>query len=791
MNLNDLKAILEKNGASEEVLEAVQKLIDAQGPDAAQDIDLSSFIATLPPSVAAELQAVIEPAAGDAVDLHGRFQDAMYMQMPHVDLKSGEPMGDEMSTQSGGELSIEGALNLAELEALPDEEIQGDLDPDAPMMAMMMKFAKVAGSFDDDITHSFNLEVRSITGEGNNVLHPEYGTSASTFITISGYQYGDGFSTPNDADRPSARAISNEIFAQNGNVFNTKEISNFLWVWGQFLDHDINLTRESKTEDYSIKVPTGDIYFDPANTGTKTITLTRSAYADGTGTDADNPRLQVNKITAFIDASNVYGSTAEVQASLRDEGGKLLLSEGDLLPVGTGDRGVEFKAGDERANENAGLTSIHTMFAREHNFWVDKIAAENPTYTDEQLYQAAKAIVEAEIQHVTYNEFLPLLLGQNALSEYKGYNPDINPQITTEFATAAFRVGHTMLSSDIYRMQESGDESEFGHMTLQNAFFRPDLIMSQGGIDEIVRGLGASYSQGIDAQIIDDVRNFLFGPPGSGGFDLVSLNIQRGRDHGIADFNSVREAYGLDPIASFEDLTQDAVLSEKLTALYGDISHLDLWVGGLLEDAYQDALVGETFYTIILDQFTRLRDGDRFWYEARFDEDVLDVIRDTSLSDIIMRNTNIEHLQDDIFSALHRVMGGEGNNVIEGSEHGDLLIGLGGNDVLHGGAGKDTMYGGDGHDVYVFDTTAGGIDMIRDFDVNEDQIDISALLTAYDPLSDAIGDFVITTQSSEGLVIRVDQDGQGSNFAPQDVVLLEGVNTTNPLDLLITQQSLV
>ena len=339
---------------------------------------------------------------------------------------------------------------------------------------------------------------------------------------------------------------------------------------------------------------------------------------DGTGDELGDPRLQINEITAFIDASNVYGSTEEVNALLRGEGGTLKMSAGDLLPVKLGDRGAEFLAGDVRSNENVGLTSMHTVFAREHNYRVAELKVQHPEYSDDQLYEMAKAIVEAEIQHITYDEFLPLLLGENALTDFAGYDPMIDPQIATEFATAAFRVGHSMLSSDIFRLQEDGDESDFGHLTLQTAFFRPDIVMTQGGIDQILRGLGGSESQAIDASIIDDVRNFLFGPPGAGGFDLASLNIQRGRDHGLPDFNSVRESYGLDALENFADLTSDMELVSKLEALYGTIDHLDLWVGGLIEAPHAGGLVGETFFTIIADQFTRLRDGDRFWYEERF-----------------------------------------------------------------------------------------------------------------------------------------------------------------------------
>lgn len=635
------------------------------------------------------------------------------------------------------------------------------------------------GGDNDNNNNNNNFEAREVDGSNNNLTHPELGKSGTNFTTTSGYAYDDGYSTPNDDDRPSARAVSNELFAQGGNIYNTHDMSNFLWVWGQFLDHDMSLTREGHGEEYDINVPTGDIYFDPYATGTQVIDLTRSGYADGTGTDAANPRQQVNELTSFIDASNVYGATAEKNAELRDVGGKLKLSNGDLLPIVMGEHGPEFLAGDVRANENVALTSMHTIFAREHNYWVDQIAIKHPEYSDEQLYQHARAIIEAEIQHISYDEFLPALLGKNALAEYTGYNASIDPRIATEFATAAFRVGHTMLSSDIYRMQENGQGSEYGNLSLQEAFFRPDTVMNQGGIDEILRGLTSSYAQNIDSQIIDDVRNFLFGPPGAGGFDLVSLNIQRGRDHGLPDYNSVRESYGLDPVDSFEQLTDNPELVAKLTALYGDISNLDLWVGGLLEPSFGDAMIGETFYTIIVDQFTRLRDGDRFWYEERLDDDTVATVNHTSLSDIIMRNSDVAYLQDDIFAMKYRMGGDDSDNVLHGSNNEDLIVGFGGDDIIYGHDGADVLYGGEGADLFVFDVITDAMDIIRDFNVNEDRISLEGLIEGFGScIQGSLDRFIFTTQQEDGLKISV---GNSINDNRQDIVLLEDVRTDHAL----------
>jgi len=507
------------------------------------------------------------------------------------------------------------------------------------------------------ITDNLIEDVRSLDGTGNNLLNSLWGSTDTQLLRAAQNDYQDNLSEPAGEDRPSAREISNEVFAQSESTLNDRYLTDFVWQWGQFLDHDIDLTEGSDPpEAFDIDVPTGDPYFDPTGSGTATISLGRSIYDDSTGTSDLNPREQINEITAFIDGSNVYGSDEQRADALRTfEGGKLKTSSGDLLPFN--EEGLEnaggtsdslFIAGDIRANEQVGLTAMHTLFVREHNWWADQIAEENPGLTDEEIYQQARSIVIAEMQAITYNEFLPALLGEDALGPYFGYDDTIDPSIANEFSTAAYRFGHSMLSSEILRLNEDGTTADEGNLSLRNMFFSPDEIIDNG-IDSLLLGLASQKAQEIDSQVVDDIRNFLFGAPGSGGFDLASLNIQRGRDHGLADFNTVREAYGLEPATSFDQITSDPELVATLEDLYGTVDNIDLWVCGLAEDHVEGSSMGETFSTILVDQFERLRSGDRFWYENVFAGRELNEINETTLSEIIVRNTEITTLQENVF----------------------------------------------------------------------------------------------------------------------------------------------
>ena len=500
-------------------------------------------------------------------------------------------------------------------------------------------------------------EARTIDGSDNNVVNPDWGSAETQLIRETTVEYGDGISSLAGPNRPSAREISNYISDQPESVTNDRNLTDFVWQWGQFIDHDIDLTHGANpAEDASIEVPLGDPYFDPFNTGTQTIGLNRSNYDVTTG--ITDPRQQINSITSFVDGSMVYGSDEVRAAALRSfEGGRLATSEGDLLPYNEdgldnagGPSDTLFLAGDVRANEQAGLTAMHTLFVREHNLQADKISASHDDLTDEEIYQKARAIVIAEIQAITYNEYLPALLGKKALSKYEGYDPSVNPSISNVFSTAAYRFGHSMLSPNLLRVNEYGTTADEGDLPLRDAFFNPNAI-SDNDIDSLLRGLASQTAQEIDTLVIDDVRNFLFGPPGSGGFDLESLNIQRGRDHGLADYNQTRIDFGLEPVVNFSDITSDPELAMKLEVLYGDVNDVDVWVGGLAEDHVRGSSMGELFSVIIIDQFERLRDGDRFWYENTFSKHQVKEIDRTSLSDIIQRNSDVSNIQDNVFIA--------------------------------------------------------------------------------------------------------------------------------------------
>jgi hypothetical protein len=421
-------------------------------------------------------------------------------------------------------------------------------------------------------------------------------------------------------------------------------------------------------ESLPIPVPTGDPHFDPMSTGSKTIPFTRAVVEPGTGTSAANPRQFLNNVTSFIDASMVYGSNEVRARALRtlDGTGHLKTSAGDNLPrndaetfpnglvemanEGPMPNSMMPVAGDVRAGEVPTLTAMHTLWLREHNRYADEVKAAHPRWTDDQIYEAARRWVGALIQQITYQEFLPAILGANPLPAYTSYDSGVDPSISALFSTAAYRLGHTLQSGSIQRLDANGQSLPGGPLLIRNAFFNPNPLRDDG-LDAYLRGMAAGRAQEFDMQVIDDLRNFLFGPPDAGGLDLVSMNIQRGRDLGLPSYNQAREDRGLARVTTFAEITSNATAATALQAIYGDVNKIDVWVGGLAEDHVAGATVGPLFAAIIQDQFLRSRDGDRFWYEnGQFSDEELTAIRSTMLSSVIARNSGVTGLPANVFT---------------------------------------------------------------------------------------------------------------------------------------------
>ena len=521
--------------------------------------------------------------------------------------------------------------------------------------------------------HGFD---RLIDGTYNHLSDEERGSTGEPLIRIN---YLTEYLNTNgamigDAQRKNPRLISNGLSSQSASMPSARHLSDYITAWGQFLDHDMSLSTTSAGAGTNGSAPIAVGPGDPL--GPNPIAFTRSNFM------TVGEREQVNEVTAWIDGSQVYGSSGSRATALRTNGGsgaKLQTSASNLLPYNTIGQPNQnqgptpanqlFLAGDIRANENLLLTSMQTVFMREHNRIVDRIAATQPSLNAEQQYQLARKIVGAEIQAVTYNEFLPALLGGNApTAQAYSYQPGVDGSITNSFAHAAFRFGHSTLNTNMLLANNSGAVT--GSLAFNQAHFAPNQITNNPGmIDQVLMGASLQTSQEVDLKLVDSIRNVMFGPPGAGGTDLAAIDIQRGRDHGLPDYNNLRAAYGLSSLTSINQITTNVALRQALSAtLATNVNNIDAFVGILAEDHLAGSSMGALGTAIIKNQFERSRDGDRFFYlgvaaglyqngSLRPEIAAIVNLNTVTLSDIIMANTGLTNLAEDVFIAPQVVAG--------------------------------------------------------------------------------------------------------------------------------------
>ncbi len=314
------------------------------------------------------------------------------------------------------------------------------------------------------------------------------------------------------------------------------------------------------------------------------------------------------------------------------------------------------------------MTALQTLFLRNHNRLAGQLQTAHPAWTDEQVYQEARKLNIAEYQKIVFNGWIPAVLGKNALAAYKGYNPNVNATISNEFSTVAFRFGHSLLSASIDRQTNAGTEisdvSPSGAaITLAQDFFDPYLLNPTGAVDPltghtssdigpILKSEADGVSQATDLMAVGDVRNLLFGNGGFGGEDLMARDVQRDRDNGIPDYNSLRAALGLPRVTSFAQISSNVKVQQELALAYpGGVNTIDAFEGGLAEDHVPGSDVGPLFQAILVNQFARLRDGDRFFYlNQNFNVEERGLLgQGDTLAKVIEANTNVTNLQSDVF----------------------------------------------------------------------------------------------------------------------------------------------
>uniref|UniRef100_A0A3Q3G266 Thyroid peroxidase n=1 Tax=Labrus bergylta TaxID=56723 RepID=A0A3Q3G266_9LABR len=538
-------------------------------------------------------------------------------------------------------------------------------------------------------THSIHIFVRQ---------NPLWGASNTPLVRWLPAEYEDGEREPKGWNRgllyngyqlPQPRDVSKRILRSTSKP-EDEDYSSLLVEWGQYIDHDMTFTPQSTGSAYFLSIDELSCFpptFSNINTGKQDCKpFFRSLAACFVNFRSDIrvtlQRQQMNSITSFMDASQVYGHSPKLERNLRDLSGcngKLAVNKqvkdvngraylpyvstlpSSCLQHPDGERVECFSAGDSRVNEGLPLTILHTLWLREHNRIAAALKHINDHWSPETIYQETRKIVGALHQIITMRDYIPKIIGtesfEHYIGPYGGYDPTTDPSASNVFATAAFRFAHATITPIIRRLNESFQEHEhFPSLKLQNTFFSPWIIVKGGGIEPILRGVIGTAARTVtpDKLLTEEVTERLVVLNVPKQMDLASLNLQRGRDHALPGYNDWRAFCGLTSINTLDDFTKVMRVSriaKRILKLYKHLDNIDVWLGGLVESFLPGSRTGPLFACLIGKQMKALRDGDRFWWEAEgiFSQQEKVELLKGSLSRIICDNSNIKEVLADSF----------------------------------------------------------------------------------------------------------------------------------------------
>uniref|UniRef100_A0A673Z796 NAD(P)H oxidase (H2O2-forming) n=1 Tax=Salmo trutta TaxID=8032 RepID=A0A673Z796_SALTR len=477
-------------------------------------------------------------------------------------------------------------------------------------------------------------EVQRYDGWYNNLAYHSRGAVGSPLVRLLPARYSDGVLQPlQEPQLPNPRKIS-DVTARGHSGLPSAHNQTVLSVF--FGYHVMFEMLDSRPpgcppEFMYIPVPEGDPVFDPHRAGRVLLPFQRGPWDKHSSQSPNNPRTQVNLVTAWLDGSSIYGPSSSWSDALRSFSGGLLSSGEQLdMPKRSGSTSLMWSAADPSTgqhepeglyelgnawgNENVFTMAEGIVWFRYHNYIASQLSEKHSSWSDEDLFQNARKTVVATFQNIAFYEWLPGFLGEKTMPPYQGYQKFVDPGISPEFQAAAIRFATTMAPPGVYMRNRTChfqkvvniDGSTSSAIRMCNSFWNrqnPNLKSGQD-IDHLIMGMASQIAEREDNMVVEDLRDYMYGPLRFSRSDLVALTVQRGRDFGLPSYNQVREGLGLAPVGRWGDINP-----QDLSDLYdGDISKLELFPGGLLESVDGP---GQVFSSIILDQLNRIRNGDR------------------------------------------------------------------------------------------------------------------------------------------------------------------------------------
>ncbi|XP_049292121.1 peroxidase-like isoform X1 [Anopheles funestus] len=529
---------------------------------------------------------------------------------------------------------------------------------------------------------------RTFDGTCNHVVNPSWGAANTPFARIVNPKYADGKSSPpvatDGSDLPNARVLSVEVFQEG--IQNSPEFSLANMQFGQIVAHDMALTRGVRDplpccangrlqpnrapRCFPIPVSPDDPVF--SERGIECLGLIRTLTTCDESPSNCTRAEQINAVSHYLDLSVVYGNSVQESLQLRDPNTGFLKVEprnGQDWPPRHPNASTTctlktpndacYLTGDGRANQSPHLAILQITFVREHNRIARGLQALNPTWNAEKLFQEARRINIAQYQYIVFEEWLPIFLGRSFMIErqllYQAAGPTndygefIHPAVINSHTTAAFRFFHSSIQGRLKLFEES--RQSLYSVNINDHTNNPSILEEASDrYPELLRGL-TSQPMGLNDVSLDPAtKHFLFRFNNMFGTDLKSLDIQRGRDHGLAGYNEFVYLCLNQRATTWADYNQLLVPGaiELLATYYKSVNDLDLSVGLAFEKKIDGTETGLVLRCILKEQFHRTRKGDRFFYENgnHLTTAQLAEIRKASMAKILCENSLLNRVPE-------------------------------------------------------------------------------------------------------------------------------------------------
>jgi hypothetical protein len=495
--------------------------------------------------------------------------------------------------------------------------------------------------FDTDVAPSSNLPpigpytsealtTRSADGTYNDLGAPRMGMAGARF----GRNIPPEFAWQDpDLMNPNPRTISLRLMTRKEFVPATS-LNLLAATWIQFMVKDWFSHGEGDlSRAYAPELAPGDPWPAPP-------LLIPATKPDPTRTGEDGyPPTFINQNTPWWDGSAIYGDSAGQQAVVRSgQGGKLKISPTGLLIL------PDDPALDPSQVPGfwAGLGMMGSLFCLEHNAVCDALAAENPAWDDEELFQRARLVIAALIAKIHTVQWTPGIIS---------HPTTVAALRANWYGLAGQRIKDTfgrISSNEVISGITGGQADHFGvpyslteefsivyrmHPLIPDDYvlrsWRDDAVIGTYNLRDLTGPAGKQFLVGVDmadmvytfgtsnpgAIVLQNFPKFLqeFQRPNGTYTDLAATDILRTRELGVPRYNEFRTLLHKEPVRDFADLTDDPDLREALEDVYGDIDRVDTIVGMFAEKRPEGFGFSDTAFRIFILMASRRLNSDRFF----------------------------------------------------------------------------------------------------------------------------------------------------------------------------------